>query len=289
MSRITSLTLRDTLLPDTEVPIGILVAVREELSAILKKIPQAETEWLGGIRFYHGEICGHRVTLAQSGMGSERAGTAARILIRRFCPVALIVAGFAAGLSERAEPGTLILADPIIDDEASFESRLHPDPAMLEQLHAVASSTSVVGPLVTIARIATTAAGKEEFAKCHPDAVAIDMESAGAAAVAASADVPFAAIRAVTDGLIHDLAFPFDRFISSSGEVSRLRLAAALLVGPHKLPPLRRLGERSRLAARNLAECIEAYLSNLPHLDESARAELNESTRDPGAPASHSG
>lgn len=252
-------------MPDTERPVGILVAVEEELAAILDRVPQAEKRSVGGIPLYHGYLGGHPVVVAKSGMGRERARAAARLMIQRHSPSCLLVVGFAAALSADIPPGTVIIADSVVDDEASFASELMPDSLLIEGLKSIQLEQARVGQLITVSQIARTPEQKNAAASRRPNAVALDMESAGAALVAHIAEIPWVVVRAVTDGPTDRLPLPFERFVSrSSGEVNRVRLAGAVLLQPWKLSALLKLGERSKLAAENLAGFLEAYIKTLP-------------------------
>src|SRR2546427_10408988 len=101
-------------LQDTEKPIGIVVAVQEELRAILKRMSPAVIDSAYGIRVYRGQLGGKSLVIAKSGMGAERAELAAATLIQTHCPRALIIAGFCGGLL--SEPGDLFVPDMVLDD-----------------------------------------------------------------------------------------------------------------------------------------------------------------------------
>jgi adenosylhomocysteine nucleosidase len=94
--------------------------------------------------------------------------------------------------------------------------------------------------------------------------LAVDMETAGAAEVAAARDVPFAAVRVVTDALEHDLPLDFNRCIGPRGDVRGVSIAAQLARHPRALPGLLRLGHHSLAASRRLAAFLAAALPHLP-------------------------
>ena len=79
--------------------IGILVAVREELKPILKRMPSVTQEVAGGFVFHRGMLGGKDVVLLKSGMGAERGRYAAELLIEQFHPETLVIAGFCGWLA----------------------------------------------------------------------------------------------------------------------------------------------------------------------------------------------
>src|SRR5438309_361553 len=101
--------------PATERPIGIVVAVQEELRAILKRMSPAVVDSAGGFQFHQGLIGGKHVVLAKSGMGGSRARALVESLIQIYNPRAVIIAGFCAGLEYKLRPGELVLAEAVFD------------------------------------------------------------------------------------------------------------------------------------------------------------------------------
>jgi nucleoside phosphorylase len=124
-----------------------------------------------------------------------------------------------------------------------------------------------VGPIVTTDDILATAAAKRDLARrlsqeWHgPPPLAVDLESAGVAAVAAGRGIPFAAIRVISDGADEDLPLDFARCSGKDGQIRRAALVAGLLRQPAALPALLRLGRNSRRAAERLAEYVADVLS----------------------------
>ena len=119
------------------------------------------------------------------------------------------------------------------------------------------------GTLVTADKVLVTSAEKRRL-KEETGAVAVDMETAGAALAAAERGIPWMAIRAVTDGPNDTLPLDFNALADAEGDVDRKRILRATLTHPWKIPALIRLGQRSTLAARNLAIFLETFLKSLP-------------------------
>ena len=64
--------------------------------------------------------------------------------------------------------------------------------------------------------------------------------------------------------LNEDLPFDFNALADAEGNVHRGRIVTKALLNPWKIPALIQLGQRSSLAARNLADFLQAFLDRLP-------------------------
>ncbi len=231
---------------------AILVAVREEYAALRSRMPLATDDGAGITR---GALGPCSVVLARSGMGADRAEAAARRLIEQESAPLLVIAGFCAGLAAGVTPGDVVVATRLVCD-GSAETFV---PSALPALTDAPRPYRVHhGPLVTAASIAGGVGGKRDLAARHPQALALDMESVGAARVAEDLGIPWVVIRAVSDGV--DDPFPLDfgpHTDPETGEVRRSAVLAHVLLRPWLIPGLARLGARSARAARNLASFVE--------------------------------
>jgi adenosylhomocysteine nucleosidase len=251
-------------LQDTDRPIGIVVAVQEELRAILKRMSPAVVDSVGGFRFYSGKIGGKRVVVVKSGMGAARAELATATHIQTYMPCALIIAGFCGGLI--AEPGELFIPARVLDDTRNgIGGEAEPDQALLSKARAISGTKACHyrQKLLTTPKILRTKAEKQLACRDARTFHAVDMETFGAAEAAIRATVPWIAIRAVTDGQMDNLPLDFSRFMDENGEVNRGNVVAAVLFRPWKIPAMIRLSARSSLAARNLAAFVERYVTEL--------------------------
>ncbi len=227
-------------------------------------MPSVETESTGGLLFYRGEIAGRAVVVARSGMGRVRTLQTVGQMLGRYSPRTLLICGFAGGLSETQAPGDIVVTGSL-RDAAPLDTRptAQPDPALVaktETVHVAGVTCRICG-LLTYPSIAQSARHKREIATLYPGSLAMDMETAGAAGVAAEAGTPWIGIRAISDGINDDLPLDFSGMINDeTGEVSVGRIVLAALLHPWKIPDLARLGGRAGLAARNLASFVESYV-----------------------------
>ena len=110
------------------------------------------------------------------------------------------------------------------------------------------------GKLLSIDRVASTATEKAALAK---NADAVEMEAGGVAARAKHYNVPFYAVRVVTDTCDEDFPVDFNRMRSPDGRFSRARIVAAALRRPITvIPELMKLNKRTKRAAQALGDFL---------------------------------
>ena len=191
-----------------------------------------------------------------SGVGIDNAGRATAQLLAEGPVKCLIVCGFGGGLTTQMTPGSLIVANRVLDATgggSAVPTIYRPDSRMRE------SADGEGGDLVTVGNVLTTPDEKHAL-HARTQAHMVDMETAGAVRAAEQAGVPWLAVRAATDSVDAALPFDFNAFTDSEGNIDRRRVVAATLKQPWKIPALIRLGGHSTLAAKNLGRFLETYL-----------------------------
>ncbi len=192
--------------------------------------------------------------LAISGIGYEAAQAAARSLVEAGV-TALMTFGMAGGLDPGLKAGSIVLPAELI---APSGARFITCRSWRERIAAAVSSSRAVseGNLLTSALAIDSVAAKAA-AYQRSGAVAVDMESAAVAEVAASARLPFIAVRVIVD----TAADVLPRAVvaaSRAGRVRTVRLLTGLLLAPGQIKPLIRLSQRYRTAIRSLRVIAEA-------------------------------
>jgi adenosylhomocysteine nucleosidase len=199
---------------------------------------------------------GDGALLVVSGMGSARAGIAARRLVDAGVS-GLVSFGLAGGLDPGLSAGEIVLPTEII---SSSGARFAASPVWREQLRVALTGLrpSVSGVLLSSAAAIDTVAHKARAFR-DTGAVAVDMESLGVAEVAATRDLPFIAVRVIVD-TAQDALPAAVIAASRGGEVSIRRLIGGLAAAPWELVALIRLAQRYRAANRSLAAVARAGL-----------------------------
>jgi adenosylhomocysteine nucleosidase len=184
-----------------------------------------------------------------SGMGRAAAVVAAGALVDAGA-TALVSWGLAGGLDPALQAGTICLPSMVVSrDGAAFATDLHWREILAAAINrrlAVVTG-KLLSSAVAIADLAAKAAAFGETG-----AVAVDMESAGVAEVAALNKLPFVVVRAIVDTA--DDAIPRAVMAASSeGRVRLARLMLGIVRSPREIAPLMRLAKRYRAATRALA------------------------------------
>ena len=117
------------------------------------------------------------------------------------------------------------------------------------------------------ARVLCRADEKRALAEAS-GAIAVDMESAEIARVAASRNVPFLLVRAVSDRAADDLPMDFNLWLTPGG---RVRAVAQLVMRPSILRALFQMKRQVEQGAQNLACFFQAWWRLVGQEQASAR------------------
>jgi len=191
----------------------------------------------------------------QSGPGPARAASAAARAIEGGAGL-LVSWGLAGALAAAVAPGTVLLPRRV---GAENGTPLAVDAAWHARLAALADDFRVEnGDLLTVPAALESPAAKRAAAAAT-GAVAVDMESASVAAVAARAGVPFVALRVVVDALDDSLPSGAEQWIDEHGG-RRLAPALRAVVSIGQWRPLVTLARRYRVATRVLDRLAAALV-----------------------------
>ena len=210
--------------------IGIVAALEREIAPLLEpgkfgfvRFDSSRTHWENEFMLVE---CG--------GIGAKAAAAAAERLLASGEIKLLITAGIAGALTPGAEIGQVMLPSVVLDETSGQRYKTcsrHP------------------GILVTAASVADSAA--KQALRQRTGADLVDMEAAAVAAVAAAHQVPFLAVKAISDTLEQRLP-PLHRFVREG----RFRTPAFLLwaaLRPHWWAAILQLGDQTQIAARKLS------------------------------------
>ncbi|HXD87439.1 MAG TPA: hypothetical protein VN641_13165 [Urbifossiella sp.] len=165
------------------------------------------------------------VRIAVSGVGRDRARRCVEAVLAATTPSLVIAAGFCGALRPTLRVGDIVESPRII----------------------------------TVGHLVSGTAEKRRLAELH-DADAVDMESAAVQDLCAERNVPFRAIRVVSDAVDTALSPELVRLLSG-GKVSVWKALAALRRRPALLGEFLRLGRDTKLAARKLCDALVAQIA----------------------------
>ena len=169
-----------------------------------------------GLRLFELDLPGGALACV-GGIGKVNAARAAAILIAESRPRRLLVAGVCGGLRRHLSPGTLVHCERAIQtDLAVREGReVAADPQLREAWSAILPGTT--GTFLTADRPVLSRWRRLRLARAFAGDCVADMETAAAAAVCRAAGVPWAALRAVTDGAGAAALLSFRKHYPSQG------------------------------------------------------------------------
>jgi hopanoid-associated phosphorylase len=184
----------------------------------------------------------------------ERALSAA---IARGCS-GIISFGTAGGLAPDLQPGAMIVADAV---EGPF-GRIATDPRWSGRLGAALAATPLGAQLRRGLQAAVTApltsAHDKQVLHRSTGALAVDMESHIAGALAAAQGVPFAVCRAIVDPAWRSLPSAATAGLRDDGSTAIAPILRELLKQPSQLGPLIRLAGDARAARTSLVQARHA-------------------------------
>ena len=156
--------------------------------------------------------------------------------------IAILSFGVAGALDPALRPGTLIVADRIVDGATNYAVNRPWSEALTKRIGmaraAMAGSDLIVGDPVEKARLRErTGAG------------AVDMESHVAARIAAAHGLPFAALRAIADPSERALPPAARVAMQADGRIDLANVLASLARTPGQLPLLLRVARDSQRAS----------------------------------------
>lgn len=228
---------------------AILSALPEEQAGLLQNLQHARRHVHGGRVFWQGLLSDRPVVLALSGMGKVAAATTATVLIERFACARVLFTGVAGGLGQQVRVGDVVVARQYLQHDMDA-SPLCPrwelpgygradvacDPAMSilllqaaqdfllvtsqeNQPDSAAAAQAHHGLVVSGDRFIATAQAsntlRRELQEAGHTVLAVEMEGAAVAQVCADYQVPFAAMRTISDRADDDAHVDFTRFIET--------------------------------------------------------------------------
>jgi adenosylhomocysteine nucleosidase len=187
-----------------------------------------------------GRLNGVQVVLVANGPGPKLAGDAVDVVKKHESMDALISIGFCGGLRRTLAPCEIFVASEVVGA----------GPALLP----VSTQRFQTGKLLSIDRVVSAAAEKSALSD---DADAVEMEAAAVAARAREWNVPFYAVRVVTDTCEESFPLDFNQMRSADGRFSRAKILAAAVRRPGVvLPELMKLNKRTKRASQALGDFL---------------------------------
>ena len=197
-------------------PIGIIGAMQIEIEGLKAAMTDVAEEIISGITFTKGLLEGKQVVCAVCGVGKVFAAIAAQTMILRYAPRALLNTGVAGGLADGLCVGDVVLADHVVQHDMDTSPlgdpvgllsginivRIPTDGALLTALDAASRAVGLTPRIGTVATGDQFIASDTQKQRLREqfDAAACEMEGGAIGHVAYVNHVPFAVLRAISDG-----------------------------------------------------------------------------------------
>ncbi len=241
--------------------IALLGAVWNEVSDLVGDTFFEKSVSWHGLRLWQGEYAGQKVLLVQTGMGKERAESAAGFILKNYPVQTALSFGFGGALAPH-----LTIADLIFCQSLHDASAAHPGPAYDSDRDLIALAARVaerqglhaeIGDGLTVDHLVCLPEEKQALEQKF-SAQVVDMESYWVARCMAER-CRFLALRSISDTSIESLP-PFDRFVGSQGEWLWKEMAAYLLARPQRLAGIPPIFFHTRQARKSLTHFLRAFL-----------------------------
>jgi adenosylhomocysteine nucleosidase len=223
---------------------AILSALPEEQAGLLALLQNPERSVRAGREFWQGNMHGKPVVLALSRIGKVAAATTATVLIEHFGANQILFTGVAGGLAPHVQVGDVVLgthyiqhdmdASPLFPryevpsyglqqfaaDEAMLASVLKAAQQIKSGSHTANAFQIHQGLIASGDRFVSSSIEAKTLREALPNALCVEMEGAAVAHVCYDYNIPFVAVRTVSDraddtahldfaSFIHDVAGPY--------------------------------------------------------------------------------
>lgn len=193
--------------------IGIIGASKDEVMPFIKEISSKHTSTKAKLEFFQGSYENVNVVAVFSGVCKVNAAIATQILIDDFDVDYIFMVGVAGGIDNKLKVGDTVISTQIAHHDVADEilTEYHPwmnsiyfetDKKLLEIAKNIKweeklKNRVVFGKIVTGEKFITDEGRKEIVSKYNP--CCVDMETASVAQVCYANEIPFLAIRTISD------------------------------------------------------------------------------------------
>lgn len=238
--------------------ICILCAIPQETRPILAKLPRGTSCTLAGFKTWQIASAGKYITIIESGVGQNNAGNAAATAALQIRPDLIISAGFCGAVTAGFLVGDIVTADAIYRlASGSIRETITPEANFTE--------TAFQGLAPAVYLSADSIYSKPEVRNLSqaPHKAVIEMESYAVASTCREHQIPFIAVRAVSDAFDTDPSHLFRAISDKNFTISWHSVLRAVIRKPALLCQLPSLANGARLAGNSLAQVMANALEKL--------------------------
>lgn len=211
--------------------IGIIGAMKEEVTALREEIQNPQVSVIAGMEFCRGTLDGTDVIIVQCGFGKVNAGICAHTLISIFGCTKIINTGVAGSLDERIDIGDIVVSTDAVQHDFTVEALgfrkgeipytgLYAFPADETLRRAAAEAAHAAAPEAHVyeGRVCSGdqfIASKEQKERIVNDfgGLCCEMEGAAIAQACYLSGTPFVIIRAISDKADNSADMNYEQFV----------------------------------------------------------------------------
>ena len=216
--------------------IGIIGAMAIETDAIIAQLKNPQTETVSGARFVRGEWCGKEVVVATSGVGKVFAALTAEAMILKYQPDCIINTGVAGALAPELHLLNVVIGEDVVQHDMDTtpvgdprgllsginKIELPADEGLKARFEKAAAELGIPTLRGRVASGDQFIADDEKraFIRDTFGAACCEMEGAAIGQVCYVNKVPFAVLRAISDGAADDAKMDYPAFAAKAAEQS---------------------------------------------------------------------
>ena len=215
--------------------IGIVVAMDEEKAEIEKVISNKEIKKINNLKFIIGKIKDKNIVLVQCGVGKVNAARTTQKLIDKFNITTIINVGVAGAINSNLKIGDVIIAKKVIQHDFDITAFGHNKGYITDVGEGIESNNNILKKVKEIrqdnsykTKIGIIATGDifctdikmKEKINNKFNADVVDMECGAIAQVSFLENIPFLAIRSVSDIPNGDNAKTFDENLKTASKIA---------------------------------------------------------------------
>jgi adenosylhomocysteine nucleosidase len=232
---------------------AILSALPEEQAGMLGLLDNPECIQRAGREFWCGTLHKRPVVLALSKVGKVAAATTATTLIEHFGARSIVFTGVAGGLAAHVQVGDVVIGTQYVQHDmdatplfaryevplygrSHFDAHTELAATVLEAARAQflrANDAKAIhihqGLIASGDCFVHSAAEVQALRAALPDALCVEMEGAAVAQVCFDYQIPFVAVRTISDRADDNAHIDFQQFVNEVAGPYAVRLVAALM------------------------------------------------------------
>lgn len=215
--------------------IGIIGAMKEEITPLLEYYKEYETIKYANNEFYKININGNEIVIVQSKIGKVFSSITASILIEKFKVEKVLFTGVAGGVSDDLKVGDVMYATSVCQHDFDISVFGHKighipdagifingDTSLIEIAKSVANDLDInlKSGIVATGDQFISSNEKRDFIVKNFNASAIEMEGASVGLTCSTLNIPFFILRAISDTANDEANISFDEFVKIAAKTS---------------------------------------------------------------------